>query len=153
MLIIEENTLTHVDSVSDIIEHYGKKGMKWGVRNSSKKSYDRVGLLPGKIEKNRNKRLGEKRKNLNEIRNIKGDKSKKKRLNELRRRNHEIESINNRADARYKKSKKAMNLGRVAGTYALGYAMYRSMGGSSSVGGSYNRGPIRKPVYGFDRTI
>lgn len=30
MLIIEENTLTHVDSVSDIIEHYGKKGMKWG---------------------------------------------------------------------------------------------------------------------------
>lgn len=29
MLIIEENTLTHVDSVSDIIEHYGVKGMKW----------------------------------------------------------------------------------------------------------------------------
>lgn len=25
MLIIEENTLTHVDSVSDVIEHYGKK--------------------------------------------------------------------------------------------------------------------------------
>ena len=32
------------------LEHYGIKGMKWG----KKKSYDKVGYMPGKIDKNRN---------------------------------------------------------------------------------------------------
>lgn len=36
MIIIEENTLIHVDSSSDVIEHYGVKGMKWGVRKAAK---------------------------------------------------------------------------------------------------------------------
>ena len=38
------------------LEHQGVKGMKWGKR----KSYDKVGYMPGKIDKNRNKRLAEK---------------------------------------------------------------------------------------------
>ena len=38
------------------LEHYGIKGMKWG----KIKSYDSVGFMPGKIEKNRMKRLAEK---------------------------------------------------------------------------------------------
>lgn len=32
MLIVDNTTLIHVDSTSDIIEHYGTKGMKWGKR-------------------------------------------------------------------------------------------------------------------------
>ena len=46
------------------LEHQGVKGMKWGKR----KSYDKVGYMPGKIDKNRNKRLSEKRQNFDEIR-------------------------------------------------------------------------------------
>lgn len=33
-LIDERGALVHVDSSEDILLHYGKKGMKWGVRNS-----------------------------------------------------------------------------------------------------------------------
>lgn len=33
MLIINEDTLTHTDSSSDVIEHYGIKGMRWGIRS------------------------------------------------------------------------------------------------------------------------
>lgn len=35
MKLIDENgTLQHVDNSSDVIEHYGKKGMKWGVKKA-----------------------------------------------------------------------------------------------------------------------
>ena len=98
------------------LEHQGVKGMKWGKR----KSYDKVGYMPGKIDKNRNKRLAEKRQNLDEIRRIKKDKTKVDRLYDLRRRNDEITSINNQADSRMVKSKKNIrnlkSIGAVAGT-------------------------------------
>ena len=84
------------------LEHYGVKGMKW----RKKKSYDKVGHMPGKIDKNRNARLAEKRANLDEIRRIKKDKTKTDRLYDLRRRNDEITSINNQADTRMVKSKR-----------------------------------------------
>ena len=32
MIIISENELVHTDSFSDVIEHHGVKGMKWGQR-------------------------------------------------------------------------------------------------------------------------
>ena len=32
MIIINEDTLIHTDSSSDIIQHFGVKGMKWGQR-------------------------------------------------------------------------------------------------------------------------
>lgn len=32
MIIISENELIHTDSFSDVIEHHGVKGMKWGQR-------------------------------------------------------------------------------------------------------------------------
>lgn len=35
MKLIDENgKLIHIDSSEDILLHYGKRGMKWGVRNS-----------------------------------------------------------------------------------------------------------------------
>lgn len=102
--------------MNDTLEHYGTKGMKWGKR----KSYDKVGYMPGKIDKNRNKRLAEKRQNLDEIRRIKKDKTKVDRLYDLRRRNDEITSINNQADSRMVKSKRNIRnlkaIGAVAGT-------------------------------------
>jgi hypothetical protein len=98
------------------LEHQGVKGMKWGKR----KSYDKVGYMPGKINKNRNKRLAEKRQNLDEIRRIKKDKTKVDRLHDLRRRNDEITSINNQSDTRMVKSKRNIrnlkSIGAVAGT-------------------------------------
>ena len=93
------------------LEHYGTKGMKWGNR----KSYDSVGFMPGKIEKNRIKRLAEKRKNQDAIRRINNDKSKTDRVNELRKRNDEISNINNKADVRLPKSKR--NVRRVKDLY------------------------------------
>ena len=39
MLILHEGELLHTDSSTEILEHYGVKGMKWGNR----KSYDSVG--------------------------------------------------------------------------------------------------------------
>ena len=103
------------------LEHYGVKGMKWG----KKKSYDKVGYMPGKIDKNRNARLAEKRTNLDEIRRIKKDKTKTDRLYDLRRRNDEITSINNQADTRMVKSKRNVrrvkNVAAMAGTAAAAY--------------------------------
>ena len=34
MFIITENELIHTDSTSDVIEHFGVKGMKWGARKA-----------------------------------------------------------------------------------------------------------------------
>ena len=103
------------------LEHYGIKGMKWGKR----KSYDKVGYMPGKIDKNRNKRLSEKRQNLDEIRRINNDKSKTARVNELRRRNDEISNINNQADVRLPKSKRNVrrvkSVASLAGSAAAAY--------------------------------
>jgi len=44
MILIEENELIHVDSCDDVIEHFGTKGMKWGVRKAGAyaKSYGRA---------------------------------------------------------------------------------------------------------------
>lgn len=108
-------------TMNDTLEHYGTKGMKWGKR----KSYDKVGYMPGKIDKNRNARLAEKRKNLDEIRRIKKDKTKTDRLYDLRRRNDEITSINNQADTRMVKSKRNVrrlkSVGVLAGSAASLY--------------------------------
>lgn len=104
------------------LKHHGVKGMKWGNR----KSYDKVGYMPGKIEKNRIKRLVEKRKNQDAIRRIKNDKSKTDRVNELRKRNDEISNINNKADVRLPKSKRNVrrvkNVAAMAGTASAAYA-------------------------------
>ena len=37
MIIIKDDTLTHVDSSLDILEHYGVKGMRWGKHRANMK--------------------------------------------------------------------------------------------------------------------
>ena len=38
MIIIKDDTLTHVDSSLDILEHYGVKGMRWGKHRANMKA-------------------------------------------------------------------------------------------------------------------
>ena len=57
MLILHEGELLHTDSSTDILEHYGVKGMKWGKRlgTSAKKVanyYDHTNRMNRKIDKN-----------------------------------------------------------------------------------------------------
>ena len=47
MKLIDENgKLIHIDSSEDILLHYGKKGMKWGVRSSLRNIKQRWNNLP-----------------------------------------------------------------------------------------------------------
>ena len=57
MLILHEGELLHTDSSTDVLEHYGVKGMKWGKRlgTSAKKVanyYDHTNRMNRKIDKN-----------------------------------------------------------------------------------------------------
>jgi len=61
MLILYEGELLHTDSSTDILEHYGVKGMKWGKRlgTSAKKVanyYDHTNRMNRKINANVDKR-------------------------------------------------------------------------------------------------
>ena len=61
MILIHEGEILHTDSSTDIIEHYGVKGMKWGKRlgTSAKKVanyYDHTNRMNRKIDKNVAKR-------------------------------------------------------------------------------------------------
>lgn len=47
-LIYYEGKLGHVDSSADILLHYGKRGMKWGVRNSLTNAKSKWRNLPEK---------------------------------------------------------------------------------------------------------
>lgn len=50
-ILNDEGELIHIDSSSDIIQHYGKKGMKWGVRSSLSSIQKRWNNLPEKRRK------------------------------------------------------------------------------------------------------
>ena len=53
MIIIKDDTLTHVDSSTDIIEHYGVKGMKWGSVRRARRQADKFNSLVKKEMKKR----------------------------------------------------------------------------------------------------
>jgi hypothetical protein len=48
MKIYDNGELVHIDSSKDVLLHYGRKGMKWGVRNSIRNVRDRWNNLPEK---------------------------------------------------------------------------------------------------------
>ena len=54
MLIINEDTLIHTDSSSDVIEHFGVKGMRWGIRRFGIERFSSKKSTPKKYAKNDN---------------------------------------------------------------------------------------------------
>lgn len=46
MKIYDNGELVHVDSTEDVLLHYGRKGMKWGVRSSVRNVKERWNNLP-----------------------------------------------------------------------------------------------------------
>lgn len=53
MIILKDDILVHVDSATDIIEHYGIKGMKWGSVRRARRQADKFNSL---VKKEMNKR-------------------------------------------------------------------------------------------------
>ena len=52
MIILKDGLLTHVDSSTDILEHYGVKGMKWGsVRRARRKAEKFNSLVKNEMKK------------------------------------------------------------------------------------------------------
>lgn len=51
MKIYDNGELIHIDSSKDIIEHYGRRGMKWGVRNSFSNAKNKWQNLPEKRQR------------------------------------------------------------------------------------------------------
>jgi hypothetical protein len=53
MIILKDDILVHVDSSTDIIEHYGIKGMKWGSVRRARRQADKFNSLVKKEMKKR----------------------------------------------------------------------------------------------------
>ena len=56
MIVLFENNLVHVDSSTDILEHYGVKGMKWGSVRRARRKVDKFNSLVKKEMKKRGQR-------------------------------------------------------------------------------------------------
>ena len=67
MIIINEDTLIHTDSSSDVIEHFGVKGMRWGQRRARVNGMPKIGQFSGRIKKNLVTRKNMKRANEKKI--------------------------------------------------------------------------------------
>lgn len=60
MLILYEGELLHTDSSTDILEHYGVKVMRWGIRRNKKSTVQKANIAfwkkkADKIDQNRSK--------------------------------------------------------------------------------------------------
>ena len=53
MIILKDDILVHVDSSTDILEHYGVKGMKWGSVRRARRQADKFNSLVKKEMKKR----------------------------------------------------------------------------------------------------
>lgn len=51
MKLYNNGELVHIDSSEDILLHYGKRGMKWGVRSSVRNVKERWNKLPERRRK------------------------------------------------------------------------------------------------------
>ena len=97
MIIINEDTLIHTDSSSDIIQHFGVKGMKWGQRRSSANGMPRIGQFSGRIKKNLVARKNMKRANEKKIAAMSKNDPKRR---ELINKNKDLTNMNQKAALR-----------------------------------------------------
>ena len=117
MIVFDGERLVHVDSSSDIIEHFGVRGMKWGHR---KNGYMKVGQFSGGIERIVAERNTLKRKNSSKAARLKKTDPK---YRELVDQNHELTNLNRKAELRLKRNmklKKIAKLGFGAASTAAG---------------------------------
>ena len=117
MIVFNGEQLVHVDSSSDIIEHFGVRGMKWGHK---KNGYMKVGQFSGGIQRRVAERNALKRKNSSKAARLKKNDPK---YRELIDQNHELTNLNRKAELRLKRNmklKKVAKLGFGAASTAAG---------------------------------
>lgn len=117
MIVFDGEQLVHVDSSSDIIEHFGVRGMKWGHK---KNGYMKVGQFSGGIQRRVAERNALKRKNSSKAARLKKNDPK---YRELVDQNHELTNLNRKAELRLKRNmklKKIAKLGFGAASTAAG---------------------------------
>lgn len=117
MIVFDGERLVHVDSSSDIIEHFRVRGMKWGHK---KNGYMKVGQFSGGIQRRVAERNALKRKNSSKAARLKKNDPK---YRELVDQNHELTNLNRKAELRLKRNvklKKIAKLGFGAASTAAG---------------------------------
>ena len=101
MLIINEDTLIHTDSSSDVIEHFGVKGMRWGQRRVNNMS--RIGQFSGRIKRNITSRKIMTRANDKKIASMSKNDPKRR---ELINKNKDLSNMNRKAALRLVRNQK-----------------------------------------------
>lgn len=120
MIVFDGERLVHVDSSSDIIEHFGVRGMKWGHK---KNGYMKVGQFSGGIQRRVAEQNALKRKNSSKAARLKKNDPK---YRELVDQNHELTNLNRKAELRLKRNMKLKKIAKfgfgaastAAGVYA-----------------------------------
>lgn len=112
MLVIYDNELIHTDSSSDIIEHFGVRGMKWGTRRSQYNGLPKIGQFSGRINRNLVTRKTMKRNNEKKIAAL-GKNDPRRR--ELINKNKDLTNMNQKAALRLVRNKR---IKKVVGTTA-----------------------------------
>lgn len=115
MIIINEDTLIHTDSSSDVIEHFGVKGMRWGQRRSN--NMPRIGQFSGRIKRNIASRKIMTRANEKKISALSKNDPKRR---ELINKNKDLTNMNKKAALRLVRNQKIKK--GVSGALAAGSA-------------------------------
>lgn len=127
MLVIYDNKLIHTDSSSDIIEHFGVRGMKWGTRRSQYNGLPKIGQFSGRINRNLVARKTMKRNNDKKIAAL-GKNDPRRR--ELINKNKDLTNMNQKAALRLVRNKRIKKVvggaATAATTAALQYQMMKA---------------------------
>ena len=115
MIIINEDTLIHTDSSSDVIQHFGVKGMRWGQRRVN--NMPRIGQFSGRIKRNITSRKIMTRANEKKIAGMSKNDPKRR---ELINKNKYLTNMNKKAALRLVRNQKIKK--GVSGALAAGSA-------------------------------
>ena len=115
MIIINEDTLIHTDSSSDVIQHFGVKGMRWGQRRVN--NIPRIGQFSGRIKRNITSRKIMTRANEKKIAGMSKNDPKRR---ELINKNKYLTNMNKKAALRLVRNQKIKK--GVSGALAAGSA-------------------------------